>query len=120
MNYCQQRQFIKVTSVEITGGTMVLNTGITGKTIFNGEKSVICICSTIPASTTVVPVVININGTNIAMQDCLGNVLQSDQIECRHPYVGIWGTLAPIHFKLCTSTDRSQATATSVIPGEGA
>ena len=120
MSYCQQRQFIKVTSITISGGTMVLNTGITGKTFFNGEKSVICICATIPASTAVVPVEININGTNIAMQDCLGNVLQSDQIKCRHPYVGVWGTLTPTHFKLCTQTERSQAAACSVTPGEGA
>ena len=116
MSYCQQRQCIKVTSVTISGGTMILNTGITGRTICNGEKNVVCICAPIPASTTVVPVVLNINGVNIAMQDYLGNVLQSDQIRCRQAYVGVWGTLEPIHFKLCTCTKRSQAAALSVTP----
>ena len=117
MSYCR-RQLIKVTSVEITGGTMILNTGITGKSICNGEKNVICICTTIPASTTVVPVVLSINGVNIAMQDHLGNVLQSDQIKCRQAYAGVWGTLAPVHFKFCTCTPRSQAAPISVIPAD--
>ena len=117
--FCQERQFIKVTSVTISDGTMVLNTGVTGKTLINGERNVFCICSSIPASTTVVPVYININGTNYAIQDWLGNALQSDQIKCRQAYVGMWGTLSPIHFKLCTCTKRSQA-APSSVSSEGA
>lgn len=110
------KQYIRVTSAEITGGTLVLATGLTNKVIRNGSKNIICVCVDIPSSTTIVPVEIVINDTNIPLQDVLGNTLQSDQIGSRCCYVGVWGT-NPLHFKLCACTSRSQATARTVTPG---
>ena len=114
-----KRRYIRVTEAEITGGTLVLNTEVTGRTVYNGQRDVICICTDIPASTTLVPVEIVINETNIPMQDVLGNTLQSDQIQSRCAYPGVWGT-QPLHFKLSACVQRSGATATSVTPGETA
>ena len=113
----QQRRFIKVTSAAITGGTLVLSTDVTTeKTYENGERIVFCICTALPASTAIVPVVIEINGVNIPLQDFLGNELQSDQIKSRQMYAGVWGTLTPAHIQLCTCTRRSQATPVSITP----
>ena len=114
---CCKRRYIRVTEAEITGGTLVLTTEITGRTVYNGERDVICICTDIPASAAIVPVEIVINGTNSPMQDVLGNTLQSDQIQSRCAYPGVWGT-QPLHFKLAACVQRSGATATSVEPGE--
>lgn len=113
---CNKR-YIRVTSAEITGGTLVLTTGLTNKVIRNGGRNIICICTDIPTSTTIVPVEIVINGENIPMQDVLGNTLQSDQIGSRCAYPGVWGT-NPIHFKLCACAPRSQATPRTTVPGE--
>lgn len=116
-----QRQFIKVTEATITGGVLVLSTNVTGKTYENGERIVFCICTTIPASTTIVPVEITINGENVALQDAFGNLLQSDQIKSRQPYVAVWGTYGAGHLKLCSCTKRSQATPATITPeSEGA
>lgn len=109
-------KYIRVSSAEITGGTLVLSTGLTNKEIRNGNRSVICICTDIPSSATIVPVEIVINGTNIPMQDVLGNTLQSDQISSRCAFPGVWGT-NPLHFKLCSCVNRSQATSRTVVPG---
>lgn len=114
-----QQKPVKVTSAAITGGTLVLTSDVTTqKTYSNGERIAFCICTSLPASTTVVPVEIIINGQNIPLQDCLGNVLQSDQIRSRQMYFGVWGTLTPVHIKLCTCTRKSQATST-VTPESG-
>ena len=116
-----QRQFIKVTEAAVSGGTLVLATNVTGKTYENGERIVFCICTTIPASATIVPVEITINGVNIPILDNLGNTLQSDQIRSRQPYVAVWGTLGDGHLKLCTCTRRSQAAPAEITPeSEGA
>lgn len=111
---CQQRPFLKVTSAAVTGGTLVLSTDITtAKTYSNGERIAFCICTTLPASTTISPVELEINGTNIPMLDVFGNTLQSDQIKSRHMYVGVWGALGTGHIRLCTCTGRSQAAHSS-------
>jgi hypothetical protein len=111
-----ERNCIKVVSAEIVTGTLVLTTNLTNKIIRNGKRNVICICTDLPSSASVVPVEITINGVNIPMQDVLGNTLQSDQLASRCAFPGIWGT-NPLHFKLCSCTDRSQATARTVTPG---
>lgn len=115
MYNCKNR-IIKITSAEIVTGTLLLQTGLTEKTIRNGGRSTICICTDLPTSTTVIPVEIVINGTNIPMQDVLGNTLQSDQITSRCAFPGVWGT-QPLHFKLCNCLKRSLATAQELKPG---
>lgn len=109
-------KYIRVTEANIVTGTLVLSTGLTNKEIRNGNRSIICICTDIPSSATIVPVEITINGTNIPMQDVLGNTLQSDQISSKCGFPGVWGT-NPLHFKLCSCKDKSQATARTVVPG---
>ena len=111
----EKRKFIQVTAAEVTGGELVLTTGLTNRTIYNGERNVLCIATEIPASATVVPVVVEINGVNIPLQDVLGNTLQSDQIQSRCAFPGIWGTL-PLHFKLCSCVRKSQASERQVVP----
>lgn len=114
---CNKNKNIKVTGAEIVTGTLLLSTDLTGKTIRNGGRSNLCICTDLPVSTTVVPVEITINGVNIPMQDVLGNTLQSDQITSRCAFPGIWGT-QPLHFKLCNCLRRSVATPEELVPGE--
>lgn len=103
----------KITSITTTGGSLklVIPRNLTVK---NGERACFCICATIPASTTVLPVYFNINGTLVPLYDMLGNALYSDQIRAQVRIPGVWGT-NPNHFKLCACVEgRSQATATQV------
>lgn len=104
------RKIIKITSAAITGGTLVLTANVTTKTVCNGERDAFCICTTLPTSTSVVPVEIQIGATTIPLLDSFGNTMYSDQITCRTPYVGVWGTNA-LHFRIFTCIPRSQATA---------
>lgn len=116
--YCQ-KHFIKITSATITDGNLVLNTDLTNKTYQNGQRIVFCICSALPASATIVPVVFGINGTTVPMLDINGNTLQSDQITSCHPYAAVWGTLDDGHIKLCSCTKRSQAAPAEITPEVG-
>lgn len=109
------RKIIKITSAAITDGELVLTANVTTKTVCNGEKDAFCVCTTLPVSTTVVPVTLQIGDTSIPLLDSFGNTLYSDQITCRTPYIGTWGTNA-LHFRICTCVPRSQATeATTTI-----
>ena len=114
----QTRNFIKITSATLAGGNLVLTPELSAaKTYYNGERIVFVICTSLPVSTTISPVVIDFNGTNIPVQDKLGNTLQSDQIKARQTYVGVWGTLNNGHIKLCSCTNRSQVAPASITPG---
>lgn len=106
---------IKIGSVTSSATSLLLDTDITNATIYNGQKVRFCIHATMPATTTVVPVYITINETDIPLQDALGNTLYSDQVRPCYCYSAVFGT-EPIHLKLCTLTNKSQATACSVIP----
>lgn len=109
-------QCLRIGSVTTSDTDFLLDTTITNATIYNGQKIRFCIHADIPATTTVVPVSITINETNIPLQDALGNTLFSDQIKNCYCYTAVFGT-EPIHLKLCTLTCKSQATASSVVPG---
>ena len=114
----QSKDFVKITSATVTGGSLVLTPEVNiEKTYCSGQRFVFIICTTLPVSTTISPVVISLNGVNIPLQDKLGNVLQSDQIKARQVYVGVWGTLNGGHIKLCSCTNRSQTAPESVTPG---
>lgn len=114
----QNKELIKITTAAVTGGSLVLTPEVnTEKTYCQGQRFAFVICTTLPVSTTISPVVINLNGVNIPLQDKLGNLLQSDQIKARQVYVGVWGTLNGGHIKLCTCTRNSQAAPTTITPG---
>ena len=53
---------IKINTVTSTADNFLLETTITNATIFNGQKVRFCIHADIPATTTVAPVSIVING----------------------------------------------------------
>lgn len=111
-------EFIKITSASITGGYLVLEPDSnTLKTYNSGSRIIFIICADLPVSTTISPVAISFNGENIPLQDRLGDALQSDQINSKQTYVGVWGTSGTGHIKLCTYTNRSQANPASVTPG---
>lgn len=106
---------IKITSVTASDTEFLLNTTITNATIYNGQRIRFCIHADFPATTTVAPVFIVINGENIPLMDAIGNTLQSDQIKNCYCYCAVFGT-EPLHLKLNTLTCKSQATATNVVP----
>ena len=115
---CNNRDFVKITTAELSGGYLVLTPQVnTEKTYYSGERFAFIICTALPTSITISPVVINLNGENIALQDKLGNTLQSDQIKSRQVYVGVWGTLNGGHIKLCSCVNRSQSAPASITPG---
>ena len=72
-----------------------------------------CIGVDLPVTTSVVPVFLSIGGTEVPVQDMIGNTLQSDQIKCKTLYTGVWDT-NPTHFRLVVCTLRSQATNKTV------
>lgn len=100
---------MKIRSATINAEGLILDTGITSKTIRNGCLDAFCIGVDLPVTTSVVPVFLQIGNTEVPVQDMIGNTLQSDQIKCRTLYRGVWGT-NPTHFRLVICTPRSQAT----------
>ena len=107
----------KVTGVTVSTTEIALNTAIQNISICNGQNVCICLKDVdFPASTTVLPVFIQINGTNVPLLDSIGNTLFSDQIKCIKCLPGVWGT-NPLHIKVCSPRPRSQAAALSVTPG---
>jgi hypothetical protein len=107
------KKMIKITSASITGQNLTLTANVTTKTVNNGERDAFCICTSLPVSSTVVPVVMLIGETSVPLLDSFGNTLYSDQITCRTPYVGVWGTNVT-HFRLFTCLPRSQTTASEI------
>jgi hypothetical protein len=107
------RKIIKITAATITEGNLVLTANVTSKTVCNGERDVFCICTTLPVSTTITPVVLAIGATQVPLLDPIGNTLYSDQIKTRTPYFGTWGT-NETHFRLFTCVQSSQATEAQV------
>ena len=107
------RKIIKLTAANITTEGLVLNANVTSRTVCNGERDAFCICTTLPVTDTVLPVFISIGNTTFPLLDSFGNTLYTDQIKCRTPYIGVWGT-GDLHFKLITCTPRSQTTAIKV------
>lgn len=107
----------KITTVTATGGNLVLTVPSSPVTVKNGERACFIICASLPTSTSVLPVVFSIGGTNVPLYDLLGNTLYSDQLCTGVLIPGVWGT-NPNHFKLCSCVNgRSQATAcTATIP----
>lgn len=79
----------------------------------NGECFRLITCLAFPAITTLVPVYIQINGTNYPVLDSLGNTLMSDQIRCRRAYRVAFGTM-PNHFIVKQCVLPSQATPTCI------
>lgn len=100
----------KISTINTPGTTLNLVIPKTSLTVRNGERACFCIATEIPASTAVLPVYFEINGTTVPLYDLLGNTLYSDQIRCGVVIPGVWGT-NPVHFKLCSCVEgRSQAT----------
>lgn len=100
----------KISTINTPGATLNLVIPKDSITVRNGERACFYIAAEIPASTTVLPVYFEINGTTVPLYDMLGNVLYSDQIRCGVTIPGVWGT-NPQHFKLCACVEgRSQST----------
>ena len=78
----------------------------------NNEMFHLITCLAFPTLTTVLPVYITINGTDIPVMTKNGNTLMSDQIRSRHKYCLKYGT-NPSHFITEQCLPLSQATASA-------
>lgn len=104
----------KITHVEPTHCALELALPRSPITVKNGERACFIVCATIPATSRVIPVVFDVDGTQVPLYDMLGNTLHSDQIRTHVRIPGVWGT-NPIHFKLCACVEgRSQTTPACV------
>lgn len=107
---CKNAFVLKATSYTYTAGTsLVINTNSTLSTLYNGAGYLLTTCPALPAMATVVPVFVRIKGTNIPLQDAIGNTLFSDQIHQGRRYELVYGT-TPSHFKLKHCSCLSSAT----------
>lgn len=97
---------LRVTSVSTNGSTFTTSSTITPK---NGCKYIIKVpCYLIPqvASTTIAQVVVVVNGTNIPLQECIGNNVYTDQIRyfnvdnCGNIVLRVVYGSTPAHFKI--------------------
>lgn len=81
------RHLITVTTATITGGKLVLNVQ-PSQSFSNNENVCLLIATTLPSSTTPVPVVITIGSstTQIPLRNKCGNNVYSDQIRNRRIY----------------------------------
>lgn len=115
---------LRVTMVSTDGTTFTTTSTITPK---NGCKYIIKVpCSLIPttASTTISQVVVVVNGTNIPLQECVGNNVYTDQIRyfnvdsCGNIVLRVVYGSSPAHFKiisqrLCDSNAYGMTAATT-------
>lgn len=107
---CRNAFILRATSYTYTAGSsLVINTNSTVSTLYNGATYLLLTCPALPAMATVVPVFIRIEGTNIPLQDAIGNTLFSDQIHQGIRYELVYGT-TPSHFKLRHCSCLSSAT----------
>lgn len=112
---------IRATSYTYTAGSsLVINTTSSAAILYNGASYVLCLYPELPSMSTVVPVYINVNGTNIPLQDVIGNTLQSDQIHPGRKYELVYGS-SPAHFKMrhCCCLSCATAGSTSLLTTEG-
>ena len=79
----------------------------------NGEQVEMITCLTFPATTTLLPVYLQIGTNTYPVLDRLGNDLMTDQIRSRRRYKLLFGTDEP-HFIVNQCLNASQAAATSV------
>lgn len=87
---------LKVTSISTTATNLVI--GVTGSVgVTNGCMYDLIVCTKMPSMTTVLPVVIQVNGVNYPLLDRIGNTVMSDQIKCRTRYRMFYGATSP-HF----------------------
>lgn len=79
-NRCNCNRVLKGTSYTV-GNSFNINVTDTNITdLDNGQRFVLILQKDLPAMTTIVPVILVINGVNYPMQDILGNNLMSDQL----------------------------------------
>lgn len=113
-NYGNSHNFRASSYTYTAGASLVINTGSTLTTLYNGACYSILLCPALPAMDTVVPVFIRVNGTNIPVLDAIGNTLFSDQIHRGIRYELVYGS-TPSHFKLkhcgCLSSATQSTTA---------
>ena len=79
----------------------------------NGEQVELITCLTFPATSTLLPVYIQIGTNTYPVLDRLGNDLMTDQIRSRRRYRLLFGTEEP-HFIVNQCLNASQAAASSV------
>lgn len=79
----------------------------------NGEPVECITCLSFPATSTLLPVYIQIGTTTYPVYDRLGNTLMTDQIRSRRRYRLLFGTENP-HFIVNQCLNASQASASSV------
>lgn len=129
-NKCNQccENVLRVTSVSTNGSTFTTSSTITPK---NGCKYIIkvpCYLISQVASTTIAQVVVVVNGTNIPLQECIGNNVYTDQIRyfnvdnCGNIVLRVVYGSTPAHFKIinqqiCASNayGTTAATATATV-----
>ena len=127
-NKCNQccENVLRVTSVSTDGSTFTTSSTITPK---NGCKYLIKVpCYLIPqvSSTTISQVVVVVNGTNIPLQECIGNNVYTDQIRyfnvdnCGNILLRVVYGSTPAHFKIlnqqiCASNAYGTTAATATV-----
>lgn len=73
------------------GGNFIINTNFTDTDAENRKRYELILTVNLPSMTTIVPVFITFNGTNIPMLDDIGNNLMSDQLHTRKRYRLVYG-----------------------------
>ena len=113
---CKNNYILRATSYTYTAGSsLVINTDNTSTTLYNGAQYLLFVCPELPSMSTVVPVYVRINDTNIPLQDVIGNTLYSDQIHPGRRYELVYGS-TPSHFKMrhCCGCSCATSNTTSV------
>ena len=106
---CKCNNVITATSYT-AGAELTINTSFNTTALSNGERFVLVLPDTIPATTsiTTVNITLNVNGTSttVPIQDIIGNNLMSDQVrficknQCGNRVVRLVYGLNPAHFKV--------------------
>lgn len=107
MNNCNQCFCNIIRSASYTvGATFGIVTGFTDADVENGKKYRLILCTNLPSMTTIVPVTLQINGTQYPVLDKIGNNLMSDQLHTRKCYNLVIGT-NPVHFMVLDCIPKS-------------
>lgn len=93
---CNCNRIIKSSGFGTTEENLVVLTSGTF-TLINGEAFDLIICQRKPSMSTILPVVVQVNGVNYPLLNRIGNPVMSDQLTSRTRYRIFYGEITP-HF----------------------
>ena len=111
-NSCRCDRMLKSTSYVVNGGTFYIITNGTNLTLHNRMTFSLVLCQNIPVQTEILPVSIQVNGTNYPLLDRYGNRVMITDLHTRCRYSLVYGSESPhfLAFNICSNLNNVNLT----------